>query len=1102
MTPHKSLPLSNPPIVTSQPSQDFWAAGALTATCFAIYMSLVPLDFRPLVWADALDRMQTIGLLKLGVYSRADWIANGVVFAPIGFLWCATLTSGVTRGRLLLATVVCALCVALAYGLEYTQVFFRGRTTSLNDIYAEIIGGVGGAIAWLLFGKPLSRLLVGFSHTFVPAARALLVLYFTGYLLITLFPYDFLLSVEELSDRFARAPATVLPANCNDFRCAAGLLLEVGAAVPIGLLVLFVPWRRRPSHATLFLLGAGLGLGVEVVQALTYSGTVQGVSLITRALGVVAGRMVAEAIANAGWSRIEPWLRPAALCALAPYALVLAYGNHWTATVALSPTEIWATVMGQSWIPFHYYYIGPEVSAVKKLVYQSSMYAPLGMLFWAFTAHRSPPPGWLAAAAGVALAGVMSIGRIATYPGIGPDPTTLLIAGLAAYLGYRGALFFAQLATGKCRQHEPIRPKPDHAPQVARRLVAAALTIVTLVLAASYPFNAAGTLLFGLALYALAIQRWRRLWLVAVPLGIPLLDRGLETGMLLVNEFDLFVLTTLAALLWRRQYPGWLKSWWGTARWILAAFVVLVAIAVVNGWTILNGLGPATITRIDGSDNVVLRAKSLLLILPLLPYLVAALKEDEKAFSRLALGWILGLSIASLAVLWERYVFIGIFDFTAPFRASGPFSSMALGGAALDLYLVMALPFAAHGLIVNRRLRLLASVACVLGLYALVVTYTRTSYAAAGIAFATLGWFSLTSARRTLGQAARFPGAALITALVAGLALAATTGHMGTRFKSALEEAPQRIEQLVEAVRPGLARSLVFGAGAGTFPSLNISESPLEAQPGRGVIAREGRRHKLELHGGRAIYFDQRLRGPIGPELTVTVRTRSVSNTSGGVFVCVKHLMNSSRCVSSSLPASGDNRWKQHTIVLDTRPVQRVVEENPAARSTVYLTLVPPKAPGAQLWITDVAVKNVESKHQLRNGRFEQGNRGWYFTQDDHTLWHLENLWGTLLFELGIPGAALFLALTVYLLARTLAAVRAERACKYPAALAGAPGVVLASLAGMHVLALTDGVFDVPRIGAGVWLLYALALGVTAPLSTLILKEAQPSGHPGSGEIR
>ncbi len=118
MTPHKSLPLSNPPIVTSQPSQDFWAAGALTATCFAIYMSLVPLDFRPLVWADALDRIQAIGLLKLGVYSRADWVVNGVVFAPIGFLWCATLTSGVTRGRLLLATVVCALCVALAYGLE------------------------------------------------------------------------------------------------------------------------------------------------------------------------------------------------------------------------------------------------------------------------------------------------------------------------------------------------------------------------------------------------------------------------------------------------------------------------------------------------------------------------------------------------------------------------------------------------------------------------------------------------------------------------------------------------------------------------------------------------------------------------------------------------------------------------------------------------------------------------------------------------------------------------------------------------------------------------------------------------------------------------
>ena len=1084
------------------PREDLWAAAALAATGFAVYMSLVPLDFRPLTWPEALERMGDIRFLDLGVYSRADWVANGVVFAPIGFLWCAALTARPTLHRPLLGAFVCAMCVALAYVLEYTQVFFRGRTTSFNDIYAEIIGGIAGVVMWLILGRHLTRLLDGFAFTFVPAARALLVLYLGAYVLINLFPYDVLLSLEELSDRFVRAPPTLFPAPCNEFRCAADLFLEVGATIPLGLLVLLVPWRARPSHLRLFAIGAGFGLALEAAQALTYSGTVQGVSVATRGLGIVLGRMLAEVLANAGWPRLAAGLRPAALAMLAPYALALAYGNHWTWTAPLGLQAIWAAVMEQSWIPFHYYYIGPEVFAVQKLIYQSAMYAPAGVLLWALTTERATAKAWIAPATGLTLAAVMGLGRIATYPGIGPDPTNLLIAAIAAYLGYRAAVFFGELAAGDHRASSGARPPY---PVLLQRLAASVVAIVTLVLTASYPFAAAGNLTLGLVLYALAVHRWPRLWLAAFPIGIALLDRAPSTGILLLNEFDLFVLTTVAVLLWRIPFYGCPRQGWGSARWLLGGFLAVIVLAAFHGWSTLGGASPTSITRIDGSDNVWLRLKSFLLVVPLLPYLVAALKQDERAVPGICLGWAIGLGVAAATLIWERHVFTGVFDAETPFRASGPFSAMATGGAALDLYLVIAVPFAVHMFLFARQVspgvRILAGVACLLGLYALLVTYTRATYAAAGIAFTVLFVGSLTASWQTGRRGTVLLGGAVLTLLLAGLGLASTSGYMGLRFHTAFDDIPSRAVRLTKSVELGLDHSPILGAGTGTFPALNIASRPAEARPGRAVIVKEGRRHHLQLHGGSPIYFDQRVKSPIGNELAVTLRSRSASNAPGEILVCLKHLMNSRACTAAPLPADGSNRWRTHTVLLDTRTLSTVLAENPLARSAVYLTLTPPRVPGATIAVTRLALDNAKKQHQLVNGSFDQAQRGWFFTQDDHTLWHLKNLWASLLFELGFPGAGLFLALTLYLAIRTVTALGAQRAGVYPIALAGLPAATLAALSGLHVVGLTDGVFDAPRLGAAVLFLYGITIGISAPLRALVIKEEPawaPQGYAGT----
>ena len=58
----------------------------LAYAAFIIYGSLVPLDYRALPFDQAWDRFVHAPFLQLGLASRADWVANGVLYVPLGFL--------------------------------------------------------------------------------------------------------------------------------------------------------------------------------------------------------------------------------------------------------------------------------------------------------------------------------------------------------------------------------------------------------------------------------------------------------------------------------------------------------------------------------------------------------------------------------------------------------------------------------------------------------------------------------------------------------------------------------------------------------------------------------------------------------------------------------------------------------------------------------------------------------------------------------------------------------------------------------------------------------------------------------------------------------
>ncbi|OUS06342.1 hypothetical protein A9Q90_05900, partial [Gammaproteobacteria bacterium 54_18_T64] len=119
--------------------------------CFVVYGSLIPFEYRAHSFDEAVAKFADIPYLALGIASRADWIANIVLYVPLSFLACLWL-GGVGRikaTQYLILPVVLSLVLVTAAGVEFAQIFFAPRTVSINDLIAETLGGLGGIALWL-----------------------------------------------------------------------------------------------------------------------------------------------------------------------------------------------------------------------------------------------------------------------------------------------------------------------------------------------------------------------------------------------------------------------------------------------------------------------------------------------------------------------------------------------------------------------------------------------------------------------------------------------------------------------------------------------------------------------------------------------------------------------------------------------------------------------------------------------------------------------------------------------------------------------------------------------------------------------------------------
>ncbi len=270
--------------------------------------------------------------------------------------------------------------------------------------------------------------------------------------------------------------------------------------------------------------------------------------------------------------------------------------------------------------------------------------------------------------------------------------------------------------------------------------IATLCVLLTALLAARYE---PGVLLAAgcCVLYAVVLSVRPHAWLIAIPALVPILDLRPFTGWSFFGELDLVVLVTIVMGYGRiAVMPGSSESLPGHAHrraWTAVGLLLTSCfISLAIGLLPIKTIDVNSFTNYYSNFNAVRLLKGPLFASALLPLWFRAAAADA-GYSRrlLAHGMLAGLTGACLSVLWERAAFPGLMDFASDYRVTGLFSGSHVGGASLDGYLMLALPFCVFCVLGHMRvwLRLAAVALFAACLYAVLVTFTRTTYVAAAI---------------------------------------------------------------------------------------------------------------------------------------------------------------------------------------------------------------------------------------------------------------------------------------------------------------------------------------------------------------------------------
>jgi len=419
---------------------------------FVVYGSLVPLKPVLIPFDEAWQRFLHIQTLRLGILSRADWVANLLLMVPLSFLWLAAL--GTARGavaRGVLSTVVTAACVALAFAIEFTQLYFPQRTVSVNDIVAEGIGAAIGVGLWWGVGARVVRWLHRWHSTRgAPNLAEQAVWAYVGLLVLyNLMPLDLAPSPWDLLQKFRDGRLVLVPFGFETSDVAARLYeVASGIAIWAPLAALWVLSGRK-SAVQSWITATGVAAGIEVAQLFVYTRVSDVTDVLIAAAGAGVGawgtarfaRREAASPARSSEAVRARWLASGIALGIL-WLPVLAVVFWYPFDVRTERAYVLSRIGLLRQVPFQSYYDTSEFMAITQAFRHTLFLVPwgaaLGIAGVAMKrSRRLAIYHAFAVGAAVLVPAAIEAGQLA-LPGKYPDSTDLVLEALGALAGYIG----------------------------------------------------------------------------------------------------------------------------------------------------------------------------------------------------------------------------------------------------------------------------------------------------------------------------------------------------------------------------------------------------------------------------------------------------------------------------------------------------------------------------------------------------------------------------------------------------------------------------------------------------------------------------------------
>jgi glycopeptide antibiotics resistance protein len=452
--------------VRGVPTARHLAVIALAYTAFAVYGSLVPLDYRPVPFAAAIEQFRHMPRAWMGIGARADWGANILLFIPLTFFWMAVLTCDRGRvGRTIAALALVPIASAASMSIEFTQIWFVGRTPSVGDILAESIGGATGIALWLIAGPQALAWLREFSGDARPGSRLrwLLQAYLIGLIGYSVVPLDLTISVTDLYHKYTAGSIVLVPFSYAYESASTAVyqfFADIAEFVPVGALVALTIGSRgvrvRPI-VTGVIGGAAIAAAIEFAQLLVLSRFADTTDIVLGAIGAAIGGWLVERMQPASSRSGERWSPPLPgaswLAAILVYSLFLVGGFLFPFDISLDRASFVTRLDGFFRVPFYALYWGSELNATSQLLIRLLLFAPIGALWSAVAAGIASRPGRrMVLLFGIGYAAALALGIELVQIAMPSKVADITEVGLATVGAIAGQLFARALTQTALRR--------------------------------------------------------------------------------------------------------------------------------------------------------------------------------------------------------------------------------------------------------------------------------------------------------------------------------------------------------------------------------------------------------------------------------------------------------------------------------------------------------------------------------------------------------------------------------------------------------------------------------------------------------------------------